>query len=226
MKRNAVFLTLFILIGTGLSAFSWTDWSLDVSFGIQVNSNLDETAAGKQPSKLLFAPGASLHGDFDGVDGGLYFRPGGWLSWNIEEVYSNGVARPTDEATLSHMKVVGLMLDAPFGYVFRPGSLKLGVQGGLAFYARFPLYTAQEGTGVPAEFWTAYYGGAQFLYLSLASWVSLPVTDSNDLLLGLRIYHPLSNIWTEAPFFHGFQAGLLVSFQFAAGSFSAGRTQN
>ncbi len=35
----------------------WTDWSLDLGFGVQINSQLDGTAQGKQPSKFFFVPG-------------------------------------------------------------------------------------------------------------------------------------------------------------------------
>ncbi len=209
-----------ILSVAGLSAMTWTDWSLDAGFGLVINANLDESAGdGKEPADLLFYPGASFHGDFDGEAGGWYFRPGFWFSWNLEEVY-NGIARPCDEAELSHMKVLGLMMDFPFGYAFSAGKMKIGVQGGPAVYARFPLYTAQLGDGEPSEFWTAYYGAVQFLNLSLSSWVSFPLSggegeySGNDMLVGIRAYYPVSNLWTDAPFFHTMQVGLVASLRF------------
>lgn len=215
MKRLYVFIFLLLIASSSLSAIEWTDWSLDLGFAIQINTQLDGTSTGKQPSAFLFVPGASFHGDFDGQRGGVYFRPGGWFSWNIEEVY-NGIARPTDEATPSHMKVLGLMADFPFGYVFKAGGLDIGIQGGPALYLRIPLYTAQSGgtLGEPVEFWKAYYASAQFLYLSLASWVSFPISEGMDMLTGLRLYQPISNLWTAAPFAHGMQVGLLVSIRF------------
>jgi len=114
------------------------------------------------------------------------------------------------------MKVLGLMADAHFGYLFKAGNVDIGLQGGPSLYLRFPLWTAQEGTGEPKDFWQAYYGGAQFLYLGIASWVVIPVSESLDILPGLRFYQPLSTLWTEAPFAHGIQAALTVSLRFDA----------
>lgn len=213
VKRLFAITALIFVSVAGLSSMEMLDWSVDLGFAYQVNSKLGTGIDNKEPGKLMFSPGASFHLDFNGESGGAYFRPGGFLSWNLEEVY-NGIARPCDEAEESHMKVLGLMADFPFGYEFKTRKIDIGIQGGPALYLRIPLYTAQEGTGIPADFWRAYYGAAQFLYLSLASWISFPVSENTALLTGLRYYQPLSNLWTDAPFAHGMQIGLLVSLRF------------
>ncbi len=198
-----------------LSGLDWQAVDVDIAFTWQYNAQLDSTPDGKYPSIMMFNIGASFFADWDGEPGGLYFRPGGWFSWNTEDVYQ-GIARPCDEAELSHMKVLGLMGDAHFGYVFHAGSIDIGVQGGPSLYLRFPLWTAQNGDAVPADFWKAYYGAAQFLYVGIASWAVVPVSETMDFLPGLRFYQPISNLWTEAPFAHGIQVALTVSLRFAA----------
>ena len=221
MKRFTAATAVLLILATGLPALTWTHWSLDAGFDLVINSQLPDAGDGaiKEPLDLQFTPGASFHLEFDPEPGGWYFRPGGWLSWTIEEVYS-GIARPCDEAENSHMKVLGLMADGPFGYMFTTEKVNIGIQGGPALYLRFPLYTAQEGDGDPAEFWAAYYGGAQFLHVSFASWVSIPLVDSlggksgTDILIGLRFYYPVSNLWTEAPLMHTARIGLTAALQF------------
>lgn len=203
-----------IITASGLSsALDWQAVDLDLAFTWQYNAQIGSDPAGKQPSELMFNIGASVYADWDGEHGGLYFKPGGWFSWNIEEVYQ-GVARPTGEETNSHMKVLGLMADAPFGYLFQTGSIDIGLQGGPSLYLRIPLWTAQNGDGEPSEFWRAYYGEAQFLYLGIASWAAIPISDTMDFLAGLRFYYPLSNFWTAAPLAHGIQVGLTASLRF------------
>ncbi len=218
VKRAAVLIAILLFAVSGLSAFSWVDWSLDIGFQVVVNSTIGTGTDNKEAAGFFFVPGASVHGDFDGEYGGGYFRPGGWFSWSLEEVYY-GIVRPCDAAESSHMKVLGLMMDAPFGYVWRTGKVDVGLQGGPSIYARFPLYTAENGDGEPVDFWKAYYSRAQLLYLNMASWVSIPLSGSEgdysgtDLVIGLRAYYPLSNIWTNAPFFHTTQIGLTASLQ-------------
>lgn len=195
------------------SALDWQAVDLDLAFTWQYNAQIGSDPQGKQPSKMMFNIGASGYADWNGERGGLYFKPGGWFSWNIEEVYQ-GVARPTGEETLTHMKVLGLMADVPFGYAFTAGNVDIGLQGGPSFYMRFPLWTAQQGTAEPSDFWKAYYAQAQFLYLGIASWAAIPVAETMDILAGLRFYYPLSNFWTTAPLSHGIQVGLTVSIRF------------
>ena len=214
-KRVLSILLLSLTAVAGVSSLDWQAVDAEIAFTWQYNAALDSTPQGKYPSILLFNIGAAVFADWDGEPGGLYFRPGGWFSWNTEDVYQ-GVARPCDEAALDHMKVLGLMLDAHFGYQFKIGKVGIGVQGGPSFYLRFPLWTAQEGSAVPADFWQAYYYGGQFLYLGIVSWVAIPVSETMDVLPGLRFYQPLANFWTGAPPAHGIQAALTVSLRFDA----------
>ena len=209
------------MISGGLWALDWRTWSLDAGFAFQVNSKIGTLEDNKEPLGYMFIPGASFFADWNGTGDGLYFRPGFWFSWGVEEVYQ-GIARPCDEAELSHMKVLGLMLDSPFGYAFRAGKVDIGLQGGPAIYARFPLYTAQEGDGEPSEFWTAYYGSLQFLYLGIAAWTGFAMSDNSDFLAGLRLYQPFSNLWTDAPFAHGMQIGLMAAVSFKLEKASGG----
>lgn len=204
---------MIIAASGAASALDWKAVDLDLAFTWQYNAQIGSDPTGKQPSKMMFNIGSSVYGDWDGERGGLYFKPGGWFSWNIEEVYQ-GVARPTGEETLSHMKVLGLMADAPFGYVFQAGNVDIGLQGGPSLYLRIPMWTAQQGTAEPSDFWKAYYGGAQFLYLGIASWAAFQVAETTDILAGLRVYYPLSNFWTDAPLAHGIQVGLTASLRF------------
>jgi hypothetical protein len=213
VKRVLPIILLIFMASGVLSGIEWMAVDVDFALTWQYNAQIGTDPQGKQPSILMFNIGSSIYGDWDGERGGGYFRPGGWFSWNIEEVYL-GIARPTDEATLSHMKVLGLMLDAPFGYVFNAGGIDVGVQGGPSFYLRLPLWTAQNGDADPADFWTAYYGAAQFLYLGIASWAAIPVNETMDFLAGLRFYYPVSNFWTDAPLAHGIQVALTASLRF------------
>jgi len=215
MKRLFPLLLLVLAVSGSVSGLDWKAVDVDIAFTWQYNAELSNENYGKYPSILMFNPGASFFADWDGEPGGLYFRPGGWFSWNTEDVHQ-GIARPSDEAELSHMKVLGLMADAHFGYLFKAGRVDIGVQGGPSLYLRFPLWTAQEGDAEPDDFWKAYYGGAQFLYLGIASWVVIPISETMDFLPGLRFYQPLSNLWTQAPFSHGIQAGLTASLRFSA----------
>ncbi|PIE03805.1 MAG: hypothetical protein CSA76_07150, partial [Spirochaetales bacterium] len=164
-------------------------------------------------SVFLFTPGVSFFADFDGEPGSFFYRPGVWLSWNVEDIYQ-GVARHCDEASAGHMKVIGIMLDSPFGYYLELGKVDMSFQGGPALYLRVPLYTAQEGTGEPKDFWKAYYGAAQFLYLSLGIFAEFPAGSTTDMRTGFRFYQPFSNFWTNAPLTHNMNMGLVVSFKF------------
>ena len=209
-----VFLFVFSVPGAGLlSAIEWQ--ALDVEFAAtwQFNASLSDEAEGKQPSVIRFNPGAAVLGDYDGEPGGWYFRPGGWFSWGIENVY-NGIARPAGEEKIDHMKVLGLMADFPWGYAITPGNTTIGFQGGPAAYLRFPLWTAQLGTAEPGEFWKAYYGKLQFFHISLASWAAFPVGENLEAFAGLRSYIPFSNIWAGTPFMHGFQLTLNLGLRF------------
>jgi hypothetical protein len=161
----------------------------------------------------MFNPGASGFADFDGESGAWYFKPGGWFSWNIEDVYE-GVSRPAGEELIDHMKVLGLMTDVHFGYMFDMPGVDVGVQAGPSLYLMFPLWTAQEGTAEPSEFWKAYYGAAQFLNIGLASWAAFGISETTDALVGLRFYLPISNLWTAAPFAHEIMVSLTGSLRF------------
>ena len=213
MIRRLPFTIIFSLAAFSAFGFEWTAWDLDVGVTWQFNGEIGTAADRKQPSKIMFNPGASALADFDGEDGGWFFRPGGWFSWNIEDL-QEGVARPCDEAEADHMKVLGLMGDAHFGYAFDAGKAVIGVQGGPSFYFRFPLWTAESGTATPGDFWKAYYAGAEFLHLGIASWAAFRISESMDATVGLKLYQPLSTIWTEAPLFHGFQVSLTGSLRF------------
>jgi len=215
VKRLLPLLLVLLAVSGSVSGLDWQAVDAEIAFTWQYNAQLDNGDFGKYPSILMFNLGASFFADWDGERGGLYFRPGGWFSWNTEDVY-NGVARHSEEAEIGHMKVLGLMADAPFGYVFKAGSVDIGVQGGPSLYLRFPLWTAQEGTAVPADFWKAYYGGAQFLYFGIASWATIPVSETMDFLPGLRFYYPLSNLWTAAPGAHNIQVALTAALRFDA----------
>lgn len=212
--KRCLFLSAVIFLAAA-QAFSleWDAWDFDLGFTFQYNGEIGTGTNRKQPSKFMFNPGASLFFDWNGEDGGLYFRPGGWFSWNTEDL-EQGIARPCDEAEADHMKVLGLMIDVPFGYGFKAGKTVIGVQCGPSFYCRFPLWTAQNGTAEPSDFWKAYYAGAEFLYLGLASWAAFPISETMDAMVGLKFYQPLSPMWTEAPFLHGFQASLIASLRF------------
>jgi len=213
VKRVVLALIAIPVLSASLWSLEWRSWSAEIGVAWQYNGEIGSAADRKQPSKIMFNPGGSVLADWDAGDDGWYFRPGAWLSWNLEEVHE-GIARPCGEEKIGHMKVLGLMVDAPFGYAFALDGLTVGVQGGPSLYLRFPLYKAELGTADPAEFWKAYYGALEVLHLGISSWVAFPISDQVDLLGGLRIYQPLSPIWTEAPFFHGLQIGL-----FAAASF-------
>jgi hypothetical protein len=216
VKRFSVLLLLILSASSVVSGLDWQAVDTEIAFTWQYNAQLDDTDPNsKYPSILMFNLGAAFFADWDGEAGGLYFRPGGWFSWNTEDVY-NGIARPCDEAAKDLMKVLGMMVDVPFGYVFRAGSVDIGLQGGPSFYFRFPLWTAQEGSAEPSDFWMAYYGKAQFVYLGIASWAAVKISDTMDVLPGLRLYLPFSNLWTGTPFAHGIQAGLTVSLRFSA----------
>jgi len=216
VKRISAFFLLTLALSSTVYGLDWQAVDAEMAFTWQYNAQLDSTdPSSKYPSILMFNLGAAFYADWDGEPGGLYFRPGGWFSWNTEDVYK-GIARPSDEAADDMMKVLGMMADVHFGYLFKAGKVDIGLQGGPSFYFRFPLWTAQEGSAEPKDFWQAYYGGAQFLYLGIASWVVIPVSESLDILPGLRFYQPLSNFWTEAPVAHGIQAALTVSLRFAA----------
>ena len=214
MNRIILISLLIFAISGGIYGLSWEAVDVDLAFTWQYNAQIGSDPEGKQPSKLMFNPGASVYADWDGESGGLYFRPGGWFSWNIEEVY-DGVARPCGEEKIDHMKVLGLMGDAHFGYVFKAGGVDIGVQGGPSLYLRFPLWTAQNGTAEPSEFWTAYYGSLQFLYIGIASWAAFPISENMDILGGIRFYQPISNLWTAAPFAHGIMVALVGSLRFS-----------
>ncbi|MDT8298203.1 MAG: hypothetical protein RQ801_07890 [Spirochaetaceae bacterium] len=210
MKRIGQILVMLTAAAGIASGLEWKTWSVDVGAAWQYNGEIGNAADRKQPSKLMFNPGASFHADWDGRPGGLQFHPGFWLSWNIEDL-QEGIARPSGEEQIDHMKVLGIMADFPFGVIFTKGRLDIGVQGGPAVYLRIPMYTAQEGTADPAVFWKAYYGGMEFLHLGLSSWVGFPVSDDMDFSGGLRIYQPVSTLWTDAPIIHGLQIGLFAS---------------
>ena len=219
VKKICVFL-LVLLWGwgglEGLSAVEWPSVDLDFSFSWRHNAQIGGEPRGKQPDIIQFTVGAAVFGDLDGRSGGFYFRPGGWLSWTAEEVYE-GIARPTDEATLAHMRVLGLTADAPFGYAFSLGKADIGVHLGPALFFRFPLWTAQKGTADPPAFWRAYYAKVQFIYVSMSLWGAFPVSERLDFLVGLRAYQAVSNFWVGAPPLHNFQAGLMFSLRFGTG---------
>jgi len=213
VKRFCLLTLLAILLSSGASALEWKYWDLDLALTWEYNAQLDGDSDGKQPSKLMFNPGASGFADFDGESGAWYFRPGGWLSWNIEDVYK-GISRPAGEELIDHMKVLGLMADVHFGYLFELSGVDVGVQAGPSLYLKFPLWTAQEGTAEPAEFWKAYYGAAQFINIGLASWAAFEISETTDGLVGLRFYLPVSNLWTAAPFSHQIMVSLTGSVRF------------
>ena len=215
MKRLFLLLVFILAVSGIVFGLDWQAVDVDIAFTWQYNAQLSDEADGKYPSIIMFNPGASVYADWDGEPGGLYFRTGGWFSWNTEDVHQ-GIARHCEEADIGHMKVLGLMADAHFGYVFQAGKVDIGVQGGPSLYLRFPLWTAQEGNAEPEEFWQAYYAGAQFLYVGIASWVAIPISDTMDFLPGLRFYQPISNFWTAAPFSHGIQVALTATLRFAA----------
>ena len=194
-------------------AFEWSSWSFESSFVWQYNGEIGSEADRKQPSRLMFSPGAFFHGDFDGTDGGWFLRPGFRFTWGAEDL-EQGIARPSDEAEADHMKVLGLMTSVTGGYAFQAGSLDIGVQGGPMFYFRFPLWTAQLGTAEPADFWKAYYARGEFLHFGISAWVGIPVAETMDFEIGLGMVQPFSVIWTAAPFFHGTQAMLTASLSF------------
>jgi len=213
MKRLAVFLVILLFSSIYSFSLDWKTVDLDLSTFWQYNAQIGTSPAGKYPSVLKFTIGAAGFADWDGQNGGLFFRPGGWFSWNNEDVYT-GVARPAPEEAIDAMKVLGLMLDVPFGYAFNVKSWELGVQGGLSFYLRFPLWTVQLGTGEPSDFWSAYYGRAQFLYLNFSFWASFPVAEKMDFMFGLRYYQPVSVFWTAAPAGHGIMVGIFGTVRF------------
>ncbi len=204
---------LFCLSASGLSALTWEVWSPELGLTFQVNSQIGSSPAGKYPSVFRFTPGVSFFADWDGQPGKLFFRPGAWLSWNVEDVYQ-GIARPCDEAAAGHMKVGGIMLDAPFGYYLELGKVDISFQGGASLYLRIPLYTAQGGSGKPVEFWKAYYGAGQFLYLGAGVFAEFPAGSSTHMRAGVRVYQPLASFWTQAPPAHGLMIGALVSLDF------------
>lgn len=221
MRKIRILLTVLLGIwvrgGLGvLGAMNLESVDVDFSFVWRHNAPLDSIPEGRHPDILQFTAGAAVFADWDGLPGGFYFRPGGWLSWSVEEVYK-GTARSTDEATRAHMRVLGLTADAPFGFAFPAGKANIGVQLGPSLFFRFPLWTAQRGTAEPPEFWSAYYGKLQFVYLTLAAWAAFPVSDRLDFLAGLRAYQAVSNFWAGAPPLHNFQAGLMFALRFGVG---------
>ena len=213
VKRCLFVQAVILLFAAQAYSLEWKAWDLDLGFTFQYNGEIGTEADRKQPSKFMFNPGASLFFDWSGEAGGLYLRPGAWFSWNTEDLEQE-IARPCDEAEGDHMKVLGLMLDTHVGYAFHTGKTVIGIQGGPSMYLRFPLWTAQNGSAEPRDFWAAYYGAAEFLHLGFAVWTAFPVSETLDALVGLRFYQPFSPIWTEAPFFHGFQASLTASLRF------------
>lgn len=213
MKKIVFPLLLIILVSQSVSTLEWKYIDIDLALSWKNNAQIGNVASGKQPSILTFNPGVSFFADFDAENGEWYFRPGAWLSWGNEEVYK-GVARPTGEEIAGHMKVLGLVADAHFGYLFPLPKLDIGVQGGPSLSLKFPLWTAQMGTGEPAEFWRAYYGRAQFLSVSFASWAAIELNESTDFMAGLRLHLPMSNLWTAAPIGHAIVVSIVGSFRF------------
>ncbi|MCG8453470.1 MAG: hypothetical protein MI717_09855 [Spirochaetales bacterium] len=215
MVNTRKLLPFILLIGVlpALPGMEWTSWNFNLGFSWQYNASIGDEADRKQPSVLKFQPGASVKGQFTEGKGGFFFAPGGWFSWGAEDL-EQGIARPSEDAERDHMKVLGLMLDGFFGYGWNLGGITLDFMFGPSFYARFPLWTAQLGTAEPADFWKAYYAKGEFLHLGLAFDVLFPLSEQMDFGAGIRIYQPLSGFWTEAPAFHGFQAGLLARIAF------------
>jgi len=206
-------LLLIVLVPLSASALEWKYIDVDFALSWINNAQIGNEASGKQPSILTVNPGISFFADFDAEKGEWYFRPGAWLSWGNEEVYK-GVARPAGEEIAGHMKILGLITDAHFGYLFPLSKLDIGVQGGPSLSLKIPLWTAQMGTGEPADFWRAYYGRAQFLSVSFASWATVEIDETTDFLAGLRFYLPLSNLWADAPFEHEIVVSIVGSFRF------------
>ena len=202
-----------LALSTHLGALEWSAIQADFSFTWQYNAGIGTDSSRKSPDNLMFTPGASFYFDWDAAAGGLYFIPGMFFTWTTEEVYKD-IARPVDPANQKHMQILGIMIDSPFGYAFRWGKVAMGIQGGPSLYLRFPLWKAQNGTAEISQFWSAYYEKIQLIHLNAAFWTLLPITDSLDFIVGLRIHHPVSNIWSGAPFTHGLQIGLTGSLRF------------
>jgi len=216
VKKLPLSVLLLILAPLAASAMQVESWNFDLAFTWQYNAEIGTQDERKQPSTLMFNPGFSAYLVWNGESGGFFMQPAVWLSFGNWQVYED-IARPCGEEKIDHMKVLGLMLDAPFGYTFRPDkNMRIGVQGGPALYLRIPLWTAELGTAEPSEFWTAFYAGGEFLYLSLASWLEFTASEKMDFSVGLRMYQSISTFWTAAPVMHGFQVGLTASLRFTS----------
>lgn len=210
--------TIFLVLAAGAALSALTLETVDLELGFTFYNNAVLANGYKNPSILMFNPGAAVNFAFG--ETGWFFKPAGWFSWTIYAVYDNfgantPVATPVDPSDPDHMKTLGLMLDAPFGYAWEIQRWTLAVQGGPSIYLRFPLFSADFGNPDVAQFWQAFYGRAQFLHFNVGVWSSVPLTPAMELSLGLRTYMPLSNIWTaDVPLGQGWLVGFVAGLRF------------
>jgi len=214
MNKKLSIVLMITLIAGSAHAFEWTTIDIGMAFAWRFNAKLDSTPGGKQPSIVLLSPGVAVNSSFNDVPGGVYFRPGAWLTWVPEEVYE-GVARSSSQERAEHMKVLGFISDLHFGYAFEVEKFIIGFQGGPTVHIRIPTWAAKDGTAEPMEFWRAYYGKVQFIHFGINSWLAFPLSEKRGFVFGVSYMFPLSNLWSGVSPAHGMQIALIGALRFS-----------
>lgn len=212
-KKLSIALMISLVAGAA-HGIEWESIDVGMAFAWRFNAKLDSTPEGKQPSIVLLSPGVAVNASFDDAPGGVYFRPGGWLTWVPEEIYE-GVARSSGQERVGHMKILGFISELHFGYASKVKDFDIGIQGGPTVYIRIPTWAAKNGTSESKKFWRAYYGKAQFIHLGINSWMTFPLSEERDVVVGISYLLPISNLWTRVPLAHGMQIALVGALRFS-----------
>lgn len=201
------------LFASTVNGLEWISIDAGMGFALRFNASLDSSSAGKQPSTVFLSPSVAMKVIRDNKPGGVYFRPGVWLTWVPEEIYK-GVARSSSHERAGAMRVLGFISDLHLGYTFNLEKFDIDIQGGPTVHIRIPTWKLSNSVAKPLEFWKAYYGKMQFIHLGFSSLMAYPLSDGKSLVFGISCMLPISNLWSGAPFAHGIQLALIGGIRF------------
>jgi len=214
VNKKILIALMLSLSASAAQGFEMRSIDVGMAFAWRFNAKLDSTPRGKQPSIVLLSPGVAVNASFDDAPGGLFFRPGAWLTWIPEEIYE-GVARSSSHERAGYMKVFGFISELHFGYEFKVKKFDIGIQGGPTVHIRIPAWTGKNSSVKRVDFWRAYYGEAQFIHFGISSWILFPISEGKDIIFGITHMLPISNLWSGTPFAHGMQIALMGALRFS-----------
>ena len=214
INKNILLILAFLFISATLFSLSVDGIDLSGSFIWVRNEIYDATPEDKGTDTLISGFGVGFPMT---IIKNWTLWPGITLYMeNYDYLENRGLSMPIDVASAEHLKTLCIFLDIPVGYRFDFQDFSIGIQGGPAFFLRFPMWG--PGSDSRKDMAKSFYKGGRFIYFSVDFWGSMKLMDRLTVYIREQTFFPLFNIWVrdDIPFFEGFSInasiGLIIYF--------------